>query len=192
VEAFRGSEKIHELILGACNYIMNVRLENAPLVFPTVVGKIEKDIYPKNYCYGDFGTLYGLMRGYQFLDDGPNVEKCVLLFDEIDMKGYDAPYLSAGQSLLYGNAGLAMLFRKFNQHHPSSTFVEAYEKRIDKILATYDNNAEWMGFTGYWNQELDYINYTFNEGIIGIVIELMHLAKPEMDCKFEEFFYLKN
>lgn len=189
---YPNNTKVENTILGACEFILSHAKKENHLIFPVIVGKDETRLISKNYCYGDFGTLYGLFFASRYYKHDQIYNQCIDFFKITVEKGYDSPYLDAGSSLLYGDAGLAMLFRKFNKISNKDCFASSYNYMINKILNKYDKSDEYLGFRGYWNQEEANINYSFNEGLIGIGLELItykygNIAKNIHDI----FFHLK-
>lgn len=147
----------------ACNYIVNHQIDHPYMVFPVIVNEdISKyPLFPKHYCYGDYGTLYGLYRGYAYLKDekGKNLTlSLVLKSHEI---GYEPPILVAGPSLLYGHAGLAMLFRGFHRLSGIEAFDQIYQAMLEHLIGCYDECDTYLGYKGYWNQSEKTTNYSF-------------------------------
>lgn len=195
VYALRGkvlnyNSRIQSILEESCSFISNSKLLNHPLLFPIIIGKEnETGIHSKNYCYGDHSTLYGLLEGYRYLNNKTAGHRCIAMFEEIERRGYNEPYLNAGYGLLYGRAGISMIYRRLYEitHHPF--FEIAHKKQIECILNVYSPVCSDLGYKGYWNQHLEHTNYCFNEGIIGIAMELMSLKG---NAFHDQFFFLKN
>lgn len=181
---------IEELIEGACKYIRSNELKNEPLVFPLIIGdNVNYDRIPKNYCYGDYGTLFGLYKGYQWLNDNEALGYCYQTFLTVHNKGYKSPYLNAGNSLLYGDAGIAMLFRNFYYLSEQNLFKEVYENKIMNIINSFKEDNYLLGYKGYWNQETKITNFCLSEGMIGIALELICYQRKDYKLH-DEFFFL--
>ncbi len=180
-----------EMILGACNFIRSQELQDHYLLLPTVVGENRKQtMYSKNYCYGDYSTLYGLYVGYETLGDEQGMKYCIENFVNVFYQGNRSPYLDAGFSLLYGRAGIAMLTRKLYQKSRDKRLYQIYKVIIKDITKNYVCESIYLGYKGYWNQELKHTNYSLNEGLIGIALELSVAYKNEDEGIHDEFYFL--
>ena len=186
-------QEIDASIKGACKYIKLQQYEKEhPLVFPIIVGELKyTKIYPKNYCYGDFTTIYGLFNGYNHLDDAKGLKYVKDCFKLAESKGFDAPYLDAGKSLLYGHAGTAMVSRNLFLDSGDKKYLSLYHNRVDYLISQFDPEDEYLGFKGYWNQGIPHVNFSFFEGLIGIAIELLCSIDSKRAYNHSEFFFLK-
>lgn len=177
----------------SCAYIRNNELKDQPLAFPIIVGHISSNgLYPKSFCYGDYGTLYGLYAGYKHLNDEEGQQYCIELFKDIYSRGHETPFLVAGPSLLYGHAGLAMLFKRFHEESGQAFFQSVYEERVQYLYNLFDETDQYLGYQGYWNQGESFTNYCFNEGVIGIACTFMGQDRPDIQALFDQFFYIRK
>lgn len=177
------------IITRACNYIRSKEFESRPLIYPLIVDEeINNNVYPKNYCYGDFGTLYSLLKAYNKLDNNEGQKYVLERFVKSNSYGYGIPYINTGKSILYGSAGLSMLFRSFNCVSFSEEYQNAYYSKIEEVVKAFNINDEFLGYQGYWNQDSDITNYCLSEGMIGIALEL--ICYQENVKLNEEFFFL--
>lgn len=178
----------------ACNYIVNQQINHPYLLFPVVVNEdlSTYQVFPKHFCYGDYGTLYGLYRGFEYLEDEDGKNLTVSLVLKSHEIGYKMPILVAGPSLLYGHSGLAMLFRHFFRHTEVEAFEQVYYGMIEHLIDRYDECDNFLGYRGYWNQSEKITNYSFFEGILGIGLALMSIENEEVRLLFETFFFLRD
>ncbi len=185
---------LKEPIRKACNYIVNNQIDHPYLVFPVIVGEdlSTYKVFPKHYCYGDYGTLYGLYRGFDYLQDEKGKELAVSLIQKSHDIGYEKPMLVAGPSLLYGHAGLAMLFRRFHQYSGVEAFEQVYYGFVEHLVERFNECDNFLGYHGYWNQSEKITNYSFFEGMLGISMLLMSVENDKIGRLFEEFFFLKH
>jgi lantibiotic modifying enzyme len=175
----------------AINYIKNNELKNGPVLFPVIVNQQNtKGLYPYNICYGDLGTAYSLMQAALFLNDDSLKEYAYNVFSRLLAIEYKDPYLIAGTGLLYGHAGIALTYYRLFELTGNKMFSDAYKSKIDEIAGKFHSGDEFLGYEGYFNQELPVINYTFFEGLIGIGAILMASQKPLQHHYIYEFFYL--
>ena len=170
---------------------MNIRKTNSPFIFDTILGDdTKRKRYSKNYCYGDPGTLFGLLKGYTHLNHPKEVNYIIDQYKQSIALGYDTPYFVAGQSLLYGHAGLAMLVKKITENIKDELIISDYQFHIDQIINSFDPEAPFLGYKGYWNQSLEHTNYCYSEGLIGIGMELIDFLQNSNSPSHDIFFYL--
>lgn len=179
-----------KLITKTAFFIYQQKDESHYQIFPTVIDKKYTDLYPKGYCYGDYGTLYALLSASVFTHNDHLLKETLRLFELIHNKGYDYPYLIAGPGLLYGNAGIAMLFRKMYELFPYDPFMKAYYSKMQEVMNLIQPDEPFIGLKGYWNQEIDATNYSLNEGMIGIFLEMLNYRGYQNRKTFEYFFFL--
>ncbi|MDF1698754.1 MAG: hypothetical protein P1U56_23070 [Saprospiraceae bacterium] len=186
-------KEITHTIEKACRYIKNSEYDSHYLVFPIVKEELKySSTYSKNYCYGDFSTIYSLYLGYQFLGDKEGMEYAKTCLLSAHARGYEKPFLDSGKSLLYGHAGLAMLLRSLYKQSNEDEILPIYNDRIDFLINSFDPCDEFLGYKGYWNQSLEHTNYSFFEGLIGIGIELLASIDKKQAFMYEEFFFLES
>ena len=180
-----------ELVRQAAGYIRANELQQAPCFFPVIVGEgVQHKIFANNWCYGDPGTLYGLLEAALFLEDNELKEYVSGKFSAVVARRNDTTYLIAGYGLLYGHAGLAMLYNKCHELTGEAFLREAYEEQISLIVDNFNRCDKYLGFAGYWNQEFPVTNYKFCEGLIGIALVLMAYEDNAYSGYFRPLFYL--
>lgn len=184
-------EKIERLLIGGANFIESKYDNTQMQLFPI---RMEEDglnhVYPKHYCYGDFSTILSLIYTYTALKKDEKLKRAIGYLSETNKKGYAKPYLIAGCSLLYGHAGIAMIFKKVYQMTGIKEFEQYYFERLDYLLTKYDPCDKFLGFKGFWNQEIEHTNYSFNEGMIGIAMELWALVDEKNNFNHNEILFL--
>lgn len=188
---YKGISIDKQTILETARYIKTKQLQDNPILFPVIVDEAEKkDIYPNSWCYGDAGTLYGLLKSAILLEDVPMLQITLNQLLEVGQRPYAPPYFQAGPSLLYGTAGMAMAFHKIYEETEDPVFMKVYQNKIKDIIALYDPEAEFLGYQGYWNQAAAVTNYSFDQGMIGIALSLMTVKEPSIYKSIYPFYYL--
>lgn len=180
------------LIKGATDYILSKQLKEGPVFFPVEVGERYKDdqIYSNNICYGDPGTLYGLFKGLQYSQHSDSIEQVSQMIHLAAQRELKLPYLSSGYSLLYGKAGLYSLYSKLSVKLHSQKLSESAELILTDLIDAYNPNDEFLGYRGYWNQQIDTTNFSFSEGMMGIAITLLASTDPAIHDYTSAFFSL--
>jgi lantibiotic modifying enzyme len=180
-----------DLIASASGYVVNNEWKGQPTFYPVIVGEQDGySIFANNWCYGDPGTLYGLLQASLWLNDDELKKYTLEKFSHVVKRHNDNVYLVAGYGLLYGNAGLAMLYRKCHKLTKESFFNDAYHEHLDLLLANYNSCADFLGYRGYWNQDMEVTNYSFSEGMIGIALTLMADRDASFADYYHPFFYM--
>lgn len=179
------------LIRGASDYILSCELQNQPVIFPVVDGKDNgKNLFANNWCYGDPGTLYGLLLASQFLNDKSLYVYTIEKFKDVVRRQNGSTFLIAGYGLLYGYSGLAMLYKKCHDLTNESFFKEASDQYLSVIIKAFEPEDEFLGYKGYWNQEIAVTNYSFAEGLTGISLFLMSQIDPLYEKTYRPLYYL--
>lgn len=183
---------LKDLMREAALYITNKQLINTPLFFPVEVGEsyTEGQTYSNNWCYGDPGTLFGLSIAALQADDKNLVDHCNELLAVVSRRKLEYPYLATGQSLLYGIAGLSMLYYKLYEMLGQQYLYDSYSSYIKMLLSAFEPEDEFLGYKGYWNQSHPHINYSFSEGMIGIGLTLLCDQQPELSRFYKPAFIL--
>jgi hypothetical protein len=181
---------VRKVVSGAVDYIRNTQQTGKPNFFPTIVGEdFTGWLCPNNWCYGDPGTLYALLKAGRFLRDEEICRYSVGLLEAVAQRRPEAPYLVAGPGLLYGHAGLATLYQKLYKMTGNECFRYAVDEAIGRIVRLYDAGDEYIGYRGYWNQEFAHTNYTYYEGMIGIALTLMAYLDEGYCAYYDSFFF---
>jgi hypothetical protein len=179
------------LIRKAALYIKNSELTNKAIIYPVVKGEpLDKPQYSNNWCYGDIGTAYGLFEAARHLNDEALYHHCLEVFRQIVQRPDGPPYLIAGKGLLYGYAGIALVCSHLHELTGCGFFSDAYTHMAMRVRGSYNPDDEFMGYRGYWNQELPVTNYSFFEGMIGISLFLMADSRPELQQSLKPLFNL--
>ena len=184
--------KNKEIISQAVHYLKSCIVEDKPVFFPVVEGKLNEndELYANNWCYGDPGTLYGLLVAAFYLNDKDLRFFCMEKFKLVTERDNGQTYLIAGYGLLYGYAGLCMLYNHCYKLTGETFFLKAYEKNLQKIIDGFNPEDEFLGYSGFWNQEIAVTNYSFAEGFIGISFLLMSHIEPAYDNFYKPLYYL--
>jgi lantibiotic biosynthesis protein len=190
LEKYHLSSGHRSLIDSASRFIINSKLQRLPVFYPVVVGEDNavKTRWANNLCYGDPGTLYGLYQATEYLQDPELKSECLAQLKTAATRELSEPFLPTGYSVLYGYAGLALLYRKLYEQCREDFLSEAYESMTKRIVQKFDKNAPYLGYQGYWNQNFAFTNYSFAEGLIGIGLVLMGYVKPEINKHYETFY----
>jgi len=184
--------KLNFLINGCITALEERIDEDQVNVFPTILGKnYRKGEYPKNYVYGDFSTLFALLSGLKDRGDESKLNAQLSLFGVIHDKGYGHEYFDAGASLIYGDAGLILLFYKFKEVFDPKGVDEAIQFMRNRLLSRYEESAAFLGYAGHWNQHLPWTNLCFGEGLMGIRCVLAALSNPKIFRLFDQYYSLR-
>jgi len=181
-----------EVIRSAASFIIKSEYCNWAVLFPVAIGQDKPGHYwANNWCYGDPGTLYGLLQAGLFLQDEAITNYAIEKFRSVVDRQNGPNYLIAGYGLLYGHAGLAMIFGKCYRQMDLPFFKTAYEAQLKIVLDAFDPDHEMLGYTPYWNTEIPATAYSFSEGLIGIAMLLMTNSNPSITAYYEPFFYMQ-
>lgn len=182
-----------KMISGLLLYLYKRQYQNHFQLFPVTMSEHKySSTYSKNYCYGDIGVIYAILRAEKFLSNDTGLMNATKLIKEFHEKGYDKPFLVAGYGLLYGSAGLAMLSREIFNMTNDKFSLEMHNYHIDKILKKFKPCDEFLGYSGYWNQSIAHTNLSFFEGIVGIGLELIKSLTSKKKLAYETFFFINN
>ena len=178
-----------ELVREASEYVVSHSRDNHATFFPVIVGESnDYHMHANNWCYGDPGTLYGLLQAALLLKDDRLRDFVLDKYKTVVKRENSETYLVAGYGLLYGNAGLAAMYRKCYEQTDAAFFAQAYNDQIRLLLDNYNPCDAVLGYKGYWNQEVEVTNYCMAEGLIGIALTLMGDKDRKMTCYFDPFF----
>lgn len=186
------SKDKEQLISAATNYILSKEIKNNPVFFPVQVGERYKDdqVYSNNLCYGDPGTLYGLLTALQFLNRADEMEMLRKMTCLAAKRDLSFPYLSSGYSLLYGKAGLYSLYAHLSEKLDSPELGRAAARIFADLVAAYDEKDDFRGYRGHWNQQIETTNFSFIEGIAGIAVTLLSGISPIIGQYHRAYFNL--
>ena len=180
-----------KLVSESCRFIVHSELKGEPVFFPVVHGKSnDAPIYANNWCYGDPGTLYGLMACAKYTGDEELEKFAQHRLRSCAFRERNETYLVAGYALLYGYAGLAMLYDNLASMTGQEFLNEAKRMIIERITGAFDPTDAYLGFRGYWNQEAAVTNYSFSEGMAGIAMLLMAETRPEIRQLYHPFYFI--
>lgn len=181
-----------ETVRSSCKYVQNTLLANGPVFFPVVHNKENgSDTYANNWCYGDPGTLYALFTCAQYLQDESLQQFCLEKLRACVTRERNDTYLIAGYGLVYGYAGLCMLYSRLYELTGEDFLLKAKKKMIANILNSFNEADEYLGYAGYWNQETAITNYSFSEGLIGIALVLMAERNPLIKQLYHPFYFVQ-
>lgn len=185
--------KLKTIIDGCIRTLENSINTESPTIFPVMIGKTyQQGDFPKSYAYGDYSTLFAFLYSLKLLGLTDKVEQHINLLEVIHRKGYGNDYFDAGPSILYGDAGLIMLARRFQEEFAIPAADDAYEYLTQKLLKRYDASKELLGFKGYWSQHLPWTNLSFTEGLLGIRCVLSAVRRPDLYSLFDRYFFLRK
>lgn len=173
------------------SYIKNNELTDKPVVYPIIVDELyQRQIYPNNWCYGDPSVAYVFLKSAIYLGDEMQTTYILNHLHHISARPYGQPYSETGLGLLYGTAGLAMLYFKMHELTHQEFLLNAYEDHIARLVAAFDKRDEHLGYKAYWNQGFATTNWAFSDGLIGIAVSLMGYVDKELQKVYAPFFNL--
>lgn len=122
----RKSTCLH-LLKGISQFVLGHKLGQDPLgqLFPNTVGST--DFTRMGLAYGDLGTLYGLLRAAQALEDQALYQQVINWFEQCAQRKSFAATGIKHHNLLYGKAGPALCFQWLYQQTGEVSFLDTSE-----------------------------------------------------------------
>ena len=186
-------QAVTRLIRGCISALTERITLDSPNIFPVILGKTYREgQYPKNYVYGDYSTLFALLVGLRATGQPRQLARYSRLFDLIHQKGYGPTYFDAGPSIIYGDAGLLMVFNRFREAFNPRGINAAIRSVHQRLIDRYEATDDRLGFSGHWNQHLPWTNLCFGEGLLGIHSVLASVEQPALFGAFDKFYFLRG
>ena len=174
-----------DLINKACLCLQNIKgKDTRKALYPNIIGE-KLGAIQLNFCYGDLGTSYALLRASQVLKDE-------ILHQEILNDLHDLGQLTDSAStsindagITYGAVGVATIFNKIAKLENNPIFESYANFWYEKILDFRTHNNQTVGYQAQFNQYNPATNIAFGEGIAGIGIAMMCFLNKKLPPVYE-------
>ncbi len=178
------SGNVREVLNKGFHFIWNRKRAFKTGLFPALFPDEGHVTTQFSMTYGDLGVLYVLSQLHKKLELGDEIDHRVMeMLDIVTTRKNDKSY-TRDASILYGAAGVAILFKNLFLLTNNANFLESYTYWISEIN-TYRNSVT-SNFGGFGSRFFnvaaldDPINLSFGWGIIGISITLMVAKKSTL------------